>query len=78
MQCIFFTFKYHFKGQFNLEFSQNANQKLQGFLPYQTNKDRSTFFGECSQFFWLFGRPVGNPYILYLHFGRNDDLINSS
>ena len=25
-------------------FSQNANQKLQGFLPYQTNKDRSTFF----------------------------------
>ena len=22
-------------------FSQNANQKLQGFLPYQTNKDRS-------------------------------------
>ena len=31
-------------------FSQNANQKLQGFLPYHTSKDRSTFwcfFGEC-------------------------------
>ena len=27
-------------------FSQNANQKLQGFLPYQTNKDRSTFLGD--------------------------------
>ena len=25
-------------------FSQNENLKLQGFLPYQTNKDRSTFF----------------------------------
>ena len=25
-------------------FSQNANQKLQGFLPYQTNK--STFFDD--------------------------------
>ena len=37
--------------------SQNANQKSQDFLPYQTNKDRSTFFwwffGECWQFFWL-------------------------
>ena len=27
-------------------FSQNANQKLQGFLPYHTNKDRSTFWGD--------------------------------
>ena len=27
-------------------FSQNANQKLQGFLAYQTNKQRSTFFGD--------------------------------
>jgi hypothetical protein len=25
---------------------QSANQELQGFLPYQTNKDRSTFFGD--------------------------------
>ena len=30
-------------------FSQNANQKLQGFLPYQANKDRSTFLGD----FWV-------------------------
>ena len=38
-------------------FSQNANQKLQGFLPYQTNKDRSTFFGDflvtLGSSFWL-------------------------
>ena len=27
-------------------FSQNANQKLQGYLPYQTNKGHSTFFGD--------------------------------
>ena len=27
-------------------FSQNANQKLQGFLPYHKNKDHSTFFGD--------------------------------
>ena len=33
-------------------FSQNANQKLQGFLPYQTNKDRSTFF--LVIFWWLY------------------------
>jgi hypothetical protein len=34
-------------------FLQNANQKLQGFLPYHTNKYRSTFFGD---FFWSVGR----------------------
>ena len=46
-----------FKGQLNSKwiyevgllqghrFSQNANQKSQGFLPYHTNKDCSTFFG---------------------------------
>ena len=38
-------------------FYQNANQKLQGFLPYQTNKDCSTLFGDLlvslGSFFWL-------------------------
>ena len=58
-------------------FSQNTNQKLQGFLPYQTNKDRSTFlviffgYNPC-----LFGW-AEILVILGLHFGRNDDLINS-
>ena len=36
---------------------KKQNQKLQRFLPYQTNKDRSTFFGdffgEFREFFWL-------------------------
>ena len=59
-------------------------KKLQGFLPYQTNKDRSTFFGD---FLVSVGSFFGyNPFlfgwaeilvIFGLHFGRNDDLINS-
>ena len=62
-------------------FSQNANQKFQGFLPYQTIKDRSTFFGDCRQFYWLTMAPClfGRAEILVIfgwHFGRNDDLIN--
>ena len=67
------------KGQLNSghRVFQNANQKLQGFLPYHTNKDRSTFFGD---FFGydpcLFGR-AEILVVLGLHFGRNDDLINS-
>ena len=52
------------KGQLNLwghRFSQNANQKLQEFLPYHTNKDHSTFFDDflnsvLRQYFWL--RPL--------------------
>ena len=65
-------------------FSQNANQKLQGFLLYHTNKDRGTFFGD---FLVRVGRFFGyNPclfgwaeilVILGVHFWRNDDLINS-
>ena len=61
-------------------FSQNANQKLQEFLPYQTNKDRSMFFGEFRQFFGYDPCFFGRAEILVifgLHFGRNDDLINS-
>ena len=63
---------------------QNANQKLQGFLPYQTNKDRSQKhslnspknhqkkrYDPC-----LFGR-AEILVIFDLHFERNDDLINS-
>ena len=65
-------------------FSQNANKKLQGFLPYHTNKDHSIFFGDflvsVGSFFGydpcLFGR-AEILVILGLHFGRNDDLINS-
>ena len=64
-------------------FSQNANQKLPGFLPYQTNKDRSqkkTAYihqkitkknDPC-----LYGR-AEILVIFRFHFGRNDDLINS-
>ena len=40
-------------------FLPKCKQKIQGFLPYQTNENRSTFFGEYRQFFWLrslFGR----------------------
>ena len=65
-------------------FSQNADQKLQGFLPYHTNNDRNTFFYD---FLVSVGSFFGyNPclfcraeilVILGLHFGRNDDLINS-
>ena len=63
-------------------FSQNANQELQGFLPYQTNKDNSQktacthqkitkkkFYDPCF---------VGSAEILVifgLHFGRNDDTL---
>ena len=62
-------------------FSQNANQKLQGFLPYRKNKDRSTFFGDylvsIGRFYnpFLFGR-AEIFVILGLHFGKSDDLIN--
>ena len=62
-------------------FSQNANQKLEGFLPYKTNKDRSTFFGDflvsvkvgsCLGYDpCLFGR-AEILVIFGLHFGRND------
>ena len=65
-------------------FFLNANQKLQGFLPYQANKGRSTFFGD---FLVIIGSFLGyDPclfgraeilVILGLHFGRKDDLINS-
>ena len=65
-------------------FSQNANQKLQGFLHYQTNKDHSQkklhtltknhqkkCYDPC-----LYGR-AEILVIFGLHFGRNNDLINS-
>jgi hypothetical protein len=65
-------------------FSQKANQKLQGFLPYQTNKDCSTFFGDflviVDSFFGYDPCLFGRAEILVIfawHFGRNDDLINS-
>ena len=79
------------KGQWNSEWiyeviclSQNANLKLQGFLSYQTNKD-------CSQKMTYSHQKItrkkcydpclyGSAEILVifgLHFGRNDDLINS-
>ena len=64
-------------------FSQNANRKLQWFLPYHTNKDRSNFLVvflvSLGRFFGydpcLFGREE-ILVIFGLHFGRNDDLIN--
>ena len=65
-------------------FLPNANPKLQGFLPYHTNKDHSIFFGD---FLVSVGRFFGyDPCLFFraeirvifgLHFGRNDDLINS-
>ena len=61
-------------------FSQNANQKLQGFLPYHTIKDRRIFFGD---FLVSLGSCFGydsclfGMVILDLYSGRNDDLINS-
>ena len=65
-------------------FSQNANLKLQGFLSYHTNKDRSTLFGDflvsVGCFFGYNSCLFGGAEILVilgLHFGRNDDLINS-
>ena len=53
-------------------------------MPYHTNKDRSTFLGDflvgLGSFFGydpcLFGR-AEIFVILGLHFGKNDDLINS-
>ena len=57
---------------------------IKNFLPYQTNKDRSTFFGDIlvivGSFFGydpcLFGR--GEILVIFgLQLGRNDDLINS-
>ena len=63
-------------------FSQNAYQKLQGFLTCHTNKDRSTFFGDflvsVGSFIlapYLFGR-AEIIVILGLHFGRNYDLLH--
>ena len=64
-------------------FSQNAYQKLQGFLTCHTNKDRSTFFGDflvsLGSFFgynrYLFDR-AEILVVFGLQFGRNDDLIN--
>ena len=66
-------------------FFQNANQKLQGFLPYQTNKERSTFFGEflvslghfCGYDPCLFGR-AEILVILGLHIVRKKDGLISS
>ena len=65
-------------------FSQNANQKLQGFLPYQTKRivakktaynhqkiTKRKCYDPC-----LYGR-AEILVIIGLHFGRNDDLINS-
>ena len=58
-------------------FSQNANQKLQEFLSYQTNsihsqkKSQKKWYDSC-----LFGR-AEILVIFGLHFGRNDDLVNS-
>jgi hypothetical protein len=57
-------------------FSQNANQKLQEFLPYYTNKDRSTFFGEflvsLGSFFGYDPCLFGRAEILVI-LGRNDE-----
>ena len=58
--------------------------KKKKLLPYHTNKDCSTFFGDVlvsvGSFFGydpcLFGR-ADILVILGLHFGRNYDLINS-
>ena len=64
--------------------SQNANLKLQGFLPYQRNKDRcqksclnsprnhqKKCYDPC-----LYGG--AEIFVIFgLHFGRNDDLISS-
>ena len=47
----------------------NANQKLQRFLPYHTNKDHSTFFGD---FLVSVGRSFG--YIPCL-FGREEIIV---
>ena len=66
-------------------FSQNANQKFREFLPYQTNKHRSqkklpTLTKKsppkkcCDP--CLFGK-AEILVIFGLHFGRNNDLINS-
>ena len=57
------------------------DKKLQGFLPYQTNKDRSQKTAYTHQ-----KKKCYDPYffgraeillILGLHFGGNADLINS-
>ena len=47
-------------------FSQNSNQKLQGFWPYYTNKDRSTFFG-----YFLVSEGSFLAAILVCWYGRN-------
>ena len=60
-------------------FSQNANLELQGFLPYQTNKDRSQKTAYTHQKKVLQSLFVWKAKILVifgLHFGRNDDLIS--
>ena len=65
-------------------FSQNANQKLPGFLPYQTNKDRSQKKTACNHQKslkkgynpCLFG--MAEIFVIFgWYFGRNDDLIDS-
>ena len=64
-------------------FPKNANLKLQKFLPYQTNKDCSqktayTHQKIAKNVLWsLFVWQGRNALIFGLHFGRNDDLIDS-
>ena len=73
----------------NIHFHKNKKKSyfrmnLWGFLPYQTNKDCSTFLGDflvsVGSFFGfnpcLFGR-AAILVILSLHFGRNNDLMKS-
>ena len=65
-------------------FLPKCDLKLQEFLPYRTNKDHSTFFGEflviVGSFFGyhpcLFGRAEIRVTFGW-HFGRKDDLIKS-
>ena len=60
-----------------------ASSELQAFLPYQTNKDCSTFFGDLLVIVGIFlgydpcffGR-VEILVIFEWHFERKDDLIN--
>ena len=65
-------------------FSKNANLKLQGFLPDQTNKDRSTFFGDflvsIGSFFGYNLCLLGRAEILVIfssHFGFHSEFNNS-
>ena len=65
-------------------FLPKCKPKITRILPYQTNKDRSTFFwwffGELGSFFGYDPCLFGRAEILVIfgwHFGRNDDLIDS-